>query len=259
MFCSVKPTPQRVCTLIAAWQVFEDSPLVVVANRDEARDRPFEPPARRSWGRSVIAPKDSRAGGSWIGHNDEGVFVGLTNRWQQTTTKATRSRGLLVRDALAAPSTAAAVETLTETLTADAYNPCHLFVADETAAKIVVHDGPRTHPDTHSLSPGVHVLLNAGFNDSWLVPAHRRQEAKQQRRTASRIREHLTPPGTIETWREKALEVVSTHRFGRCLHGNGFGTRSSSVVQLGAQRSWQFASGPPCETTYSEIQATGTD
>ncbi|ELK45622.1 hypothetical protein D320_21146, partial [Haloferax sp. BAB-2207] len=71
------------CTLILAWQVFEDAPVVVAANRDEQLGRPAEPPRR--WengdGPAIVAPRDAEAGGTWVGYNDAGVFVGITNRW----------------------------------------------------------------------------------------------------------------------------------------------------------------------------------
>ncbi|MDR9382369.1 MAG: NRDE family protein, partial [Natronomonas sp.] len=53
------------CTLIVAWRVFDDAPVCVAANRDEATDRPSSPPRVREGDRPVLAPRDERAGGTW--------------------------------------------------------------------------------------------------------------------------------------------------------------------------------------------------
>ena len=91
------------CTLIVLHRCFADAELLVAANRDEYLDRPAEPPALRRWnGRTVLAPRDVRAGGTWLGLNDAGVFAALTNRPNATPDPTRRSRGLLVVDALAA-------------------------------------------------------------------------------------------------------------------------------------------------------------
>jgi len=70
-----------VCTIVIAWQVFTDTPVVVAANRDELLDRPSEPPAVVEEDPRVGAPRDAEAGGTWIGYNEHGVLVALTNRW----------------------------------------------------------------------------------------------------------------------------------------------------------------------------------
>lgn len=246
------------CTLIAAWQVFDDAPVAVAANRDEAHSRPFEPPQRRSWEKPVVAPKDCRAGGTWIGYNERGVVAALTNRWRQPAADevTTRSRGQLVRTALCEPTTTAAVARLRDELTTNEYRPCHLFVADSEAAVLVLNDGPESGHECHHLDPGLHVVLNAGFDDRWLPPTQTRRSATQQG-AAERIRESLRGSATVDEWRERVTAVVSDHRFGRCLHGAGFGTRSSSVVVLGAEPAWEFANGPPCAVPHKHLTAAG--
>ncbi|HLT35932.1 MAG TPA: NRDE family protein, partial [Enhygromyxa sp.] len=93
------------CTIIAALQVWPGRPLVVAANRDEALDRPAIDP--RVWApgevaaRRVLAPRDLRAGGTWLGVNDAGLFVGITNR-RAIPDPRRRSRGELVFEALGA-------------------------------------------------------------------------------------------------------------------------------------------------------------
>src|SRR5262249_10657645 len=91
------------CTLIALHHCIDRAPLVIAANRDEFLDRPAEGPALREIaGGRIVAPRDVRAGGTWLGVNALGVFAALTNRRTSEPDPVRRSRGLLVLDALEA-------------------------------------------------------------------------------------------------------------------------------------------------------------
>ena len=80
--------------------------LQVAANRDEFLARPATPPAPSADGR-WLAPRDLQAGGSWLGVNAAGLFVGVTNRSAGPRDGARRSRGLLVLEALESADAAA--------------------------------------------------------------------------------------------------------------------------------------------------------
>jgi uncharacterized protein with NRDE domain len=154
------------CTLIVFHRCFADAELVIAANRDESLDRPAEPPALRAWhGRTVLAPRDARAGGTWLGTNDAGLFAALTNRPNPHPDAARRSRGLLVSDALAAASAAEAAARLGE-LAARTYNPFNLVVCDSRDAFVVVYE---EKPDVRRLDAGAHVIGN-GDPDSRRLP-----------------------------------------------------------------------------------------
>ena len=75
------------CTLIAIHRTVTGAPLVVAANRDEYLDRPAEGPSiHEKPGGPVLAPRDVRAGGTWLGINPMGVFAGVTNRRAELST-----------------------------------------------------------------------------------------------------------------------------------------------------------------------------
>jgi uncharacterized protein with NRDE domain len=78
--------------------LLEPGRLLVAANRDEAFDRPSAPPAEVEPG--IVAGRDLRAGGTWLGYNRHGLFVAVTNRKDPAPTPDAASRGLLVREAL---------------------------------------------------------------------------------------------------------------------------------------------------------------
>jgi uncharacterized protein with NRDE domain len=233
-----------VCTLVLAWQVFDGTPIAAAANRDEALARPARPPGVVDDPR-VVAPQDEEAGGTWIGYNDAGVFVAITNR--RSDSEGERSRGLLVRDALGRKSASEAVALVRTELADREYAGFNLVIADVTEASLLEWDGVlrTTHFD-----PGVHVVVNEG---------HDRAAPK-----ADRIREAVRPsadPESVEAWFDSAKAVMRDHDLGACVHGEGFGTRSSSLIAIdnaGDGRYW-FADGKPCETDYEVADASDAD
>jgi uncharacterized protein with NRDE domain len=243
-----------VCTLIVAWQVFEDTPICVAANRDEAVDRPSSPPSVRAGDPAILAPRDERAGGTWIGYNEADVLTAVTNRW--VPGDGERSRGLLVEDCLGKRSASAAIDTVESELQRRSYAPFHLFVTDEQTCHLVVHDGDGDGT-THQLSPGVHVIVNVGFDGEWFVPERRPEAGRQQARNAERVGEVLRANiDTAAEWTERAGTILGDHEYGVCIHGNGFGTRSSSLIRLGTERVFEYADGPPCEADFRRVEET---
>jgi YD repeat-containing protein len=244
-----------VCTLTLAWQVFSNAPVALAANRDERLDRPSEPPRRRNWETPVVAPKDAEAAGTWLGYNGHGLLVTITNRWDGRDIEGGRSRGLLVRDALACESAEAAVRFVERELDARAYEGFHMLVADERAALLVEFDGARR---VRTLDPGVHVIVNVGVDGEYDIPAYRENAGRQQAENAEAVRAALRPePGEDgDAWLTRAGTVLGDHEYGVCIHGDGFGTRSSSLVRLGEFPRFEYADGPPCETSYDRVRAS---
>lgn len=262
--------------------------MCVGANRDEARDRPSSPPAVRGEDPRVLAPRDEKAGGTWLGYNEHGVLVAVTNRWVEGSGE--RSRGLLVADALGEPTATAALERVETELRAREYAPFYLVAVDEDDC-FVVESGPgrgdtgdgdvgtgdgdgsglgdRDDPSrgrrsgsswadgyrVHDLEPGVHVVVNVGFDGDWFVPPARPEAGRHQAANAERIRSELRPRDgeSADGWTRRVGEILGDHGYGVCVHGDGFGTRSSSLIRLGDERVFAFADGPPCEHPYEVV------
>ena len=89
------------CTLLIRHNPVDPYPLALLANRDEAYDRPAEGWAWRDGSPPYFAPRDREAGGTWIGLNAAGVVVALTNIFPSQKSGPYRSRGALVTDMLA--------------------------------------------------------------------------------------------------------------------------------------------------------------
>ncbi|MEF8782589.1 MAG: NRDE family protein [Haloarculaceae archaeon] len=243
------------CTLTLAWQVFEDAPLVVAANRDERVDRPSEPPEVRDWETQVIAPLDAKAGGTWLGYNEHGVLVAVTNRWTDGDLSGDRSRGLLVRNALRHESAENAVRYVERELDTRSYAGFNLVVADATAAVLVEWGGRR---QIRHFDPGVHVVVNVGVDGAYTIPAHRSEAAQEQAANADAVRTALQPePGEGSwEWLDRAVDVISDHEYGVCIHRDGFGTRSSSLVHVAENGViYEYADGPPCRTAFERVES----
>jgi uncharacterized protein with NRDE domain len=244
-----------VCTLIVAWRVFEDAPVCVAANRDEAHDRPSSPPRVREGDPAVLAPRDERAGGTWLGYNEAGLLAAVTNRW--VPGDGERSRGLLVDDCLGERSVPDAAALVESELSRRSYAPFHLLLVDEGACLLVVHDGDGAFT-SRPLSAGVHAVVNVGVDGEWFVPERRPEAGRRQARNADRVHAELRPEAaeTAAEWTARAGAILGDHEYGVCIHGDGFGTRSSSLLRLGEKRVFEFADGPPCEATFRRIDAS---
>jgi uncharacterized protein with NRDE domain len=238
------------CTLILLDRVVPEFPVVVAANRDEFFARPAAPPARFAPGDgklAFVAPQDLDAGGTWMGLNSNGVFVGLTNRPVATRDRSARSRGLLVVDALGQPSAAAAADEL-ERVCEQRTSPFNLLAADGRETWLARLQGDRL--ETRPLEPGIHVVCNRDADD----PSSRKiRRIEQMLRT-------LDPAGGLEALVAGLAQVLGAHPDSSnslenpCVHTAEYGTRSSTVLAVGpGKRTWRYAGGAPCETKYDDF------
>ena len=236
------------CTLILFHHCFADAEFVIAANRDEYLDRPAEPPALRFWhGRRVLAPRDVRAGGTWLGTNDAGVFAGITNRPTSSLDASRRSRGLLVAEALGASSAAEAAARLAE-LPAHSYNPFNLLVCDARDAIVVVYE---EKAELQRLSAGPHVIGN-GDPDSRRLPKVARLLDEAGAIAQGSAEQALAAlEGTCVAHGSAGSPLEAT-----CIHAGAYGTRSSTLMRRGRradQDVFRFSDGPPCSHSYRDF------
>jgi hypothetical protein len=130
------------CTVVLLRRPGAPWPLLLAANRDELKSRPWRAPGRH-WSErpEVVAGQDELAGGSWLGINDYGVVAAILNRSGSLGPAAgKRSRGELVLEALDHADAAAAAAALAD-LDPAAYRPFNLIVADHRDAFWLRHAG----------------------------------------------------------------------------------------------------------------------
>jgi uncharacterized protein with NRDE domain len=152
------------CLIVLAYKVHPSYPLIVAANRDEFLERPtvvahFWPDAAH-----ILAGRDLRAGGTWLGVTTGGRFAALTNhRDLRRPPVSGPSRGDLVRKAL---------ETGIEGVDTSVYEGFNLLHG--TVDELMYHSNVN---GAHSiLEPGIHGLSNHLLNTPWPKVQRARQQ-----------------------------------------------------------------------------------
>jgi uncharacterized protein with NRDE domain len=88
------------CTILFSWKTTADYKLVLAANRDEFHERGTL--AAQWWDDhpDILAGRDLKAGGTWMGINKNGRFAAITNYRKFPLETYETSRGDLVKDYL---------------------------------------------------------------------------------------------------------------------------------------------------------------
>ncbi|MBU6195121.1 MAG: NRDE family protein [Burkholderiales bacterium] len=145
-----------------AWQLHPKLPLVLAANRDEFHDRESAPMA---WweGQGILAGRDLRAGGTWLGLSQTGRIALLTNvREPGKQDPQLPSRGALVPMWLQGAPAAPEMAQRLRAMPANGYN---LLGIDLMAAQ--AHCWSNRHGHRHALAPGLYGLSNAALDTPW--------------------------------------------------------------------------------------------
>ena len=225
------------CLLVVAFQVVEDAPLIIAANRDERYDRQATPltvlaPA----GPRILGGRDELAKGTWLAVNEHGVVAGLTNKpAAEGRDPAKRSRGEIPMALAAEASAADAVDALRATLTPESFNPCWVLVGDRDS----LHYVDMTDPDgarSESLPPGVHILENKPLGEPSAKVEHvrdlagelgSRSAAEALLRLRAVLRNHVIPPPPVE---DSEAGLLGAQVAACCVHTEIYGTRSSMLI-----------------------------
>ena len=249
------------CTVVVLFRPGHAWPLLLAANRDEMRDRPWDPPGRHWVDRpNVVAGRDRLADGTWLGLNDEGVVAAVLNRRHSLGPEAGfRSRGELPLEALDHAEASAAADALSHLETAS-YRPFNLLVADNRDAFWLRSAGHGAAVETAPLAPGLSMITARDLNDpaspriGFYLPRFVQAEPPDPGAgawdswagiLASRLYDVEAGPGG-------AMNVDTD---------KGFGTVSSSLMALpavgrvGVRPVWLFAAGPPGDIPHETVGA----
>lgn len=155
------------CLIAWHWQPDQETPLLLIGNRDEFYARPTQ--GLQWWGDAfILAGRDQQAGGTWLGVNRRGQLAALTNyRDPLTIRDTTPSRGALVADFLSGDWSS---QTYLDALVgrcAD-YNPFNLLVFDGHHLMGL----ESRHGRVLSMSPGTGAVSNGDFNIPWPKVTH---------------------------------------------------------------------------------------
>ncbi|HVU89481.1 MAG TPA: NRDE family protein [Pirellulales bacterium] len=161
------------CLLALLYQQIPDAPLAIAANREEFFDRPFLPPRVAGTRCRYLAGIDQRAGGTWLGVNERGLVVAVTNRPKAIVPERPRSRGLLTCDLLEMTTIADAAAHLRRELVSGHYAGANFLLAAANAG--LIFEAGDTLCET-PLRPGLHLVTNGPAND----PADSRQQLARE-------------------------------------------------------------------------------
>lgn len=149
------------CLVAFSWKTNDEFPLIISANRDEFFDRPTKP--LHVWENGVIAGKDLRGGGSWMGFHPNGKWSLLTNyRDFSREQRGEISRGKLIQDYLEGTlEPEAYLESIFKKK--DSYEGFNLLVSGGDKLFYLSNYGA----GIQEVQPGIHGLSNGLINDPW--------------------------------------------------------------------------------------------
>lgn len=161
------------CLLVLAWQAHPRYRLIVAANRDEYHERTAAPLAPWPPPDTMLAGRDLRAGGTWLGLARSRRFGVVTNfRERQRPRRSAPSRGNLIpaylRGEQGAGDFLAGLET-----DAPGYSGFNLLLSDQDA---LWYASNRAETFARPLPPGVYGLSNEFLDTPW--PKLRRVRAR---------------------------------------------------------------------------------
>ena len=222
------------CLIAVRWRPVSAEPLLLLGNRDEFYERPAAPLAWWEGGR-LLAGRDLRAGGTWLGVTRDGRCAAVTNFRQPGPPRPEApSRGQLPLRFLEGGLSAAA---FLEALRGESgrYAPFNLLVYD---GEILLGYQSRNE-EVVPLEPGIHVLSNGDFDAPWpKAEALRRRLAaapqEDDRALLALLEDDLPFPdaelprtGVPLDW-ERALSPVF-------IRTPAYGTRASTLVRVGPE------------------------
>ena len=234
------------CLLAVQYRLVPESPILVAANREEYFERPSLPPSIQSGKPRVLCGVDQKAGGTWLGVNQNGVFVGLCNRSTPGPLFGQRSRGLLAMDLLRATSAERAITRLRAELEKNRYEGCNLIVADARSGYCVYLD---EHLFIQPLEEGLNIIGACGLND----PDDERVQMARRLLTL----QTLDSPVKFLAVASKvfARAPVGPGRPSMVMRRPDYGTVSSSLIALGVKPRdaiYQYSNGAPDRSKFED-------
>jgi uncharacterized protein with NRDE domain len=224
------------CLLVLAWKHHPRYRLILAGNRDEFHDRPAAP---LNWWQDdprILAGRDLKANGTWLGVARSGRFGVVTNyRDLQAPVEGAPSRGQLVpRFLTGATSPKEFLDDLRGA--APRYSGFNLLVGGARALYYSSNRGPNAPA---ALAPGVYGLSNHALDTPWPKLARTRQRFEKLLGEADVVPEDLfTMLGDREAASDRDLpdtglppdwERVVSSPF---IVNERYGTRCSSVLMV---------------------------
>lgn len=224
------------CLVALAWKIHPRWRLVAAGNRDEHHARPTAPLA--AWAQArILAGRDLRAGGTWMGLGPAGRMAVVTNvRKGLPAAPEGPSRGALPAAFLDSDASADA-HAAALAASAAQYAPFNLLLADADACAYV---GNHPAAATRRLAPGTYGLSNGALDAPWPKTERLRALLGQWAQAGSEepqplwdalADERIAADAALpDTGVGIALERRLSAAF---IRGHDYGTRASTLVLVG--------------------------
>lgn len=231
------------CLIIAAIDQHPDYKLIIAANRDEFYARPTEPAHFWKEHPDMLAGKDLKEGGTWMGITKQGKIAAVTNfRSGIGEAKNVFSRGLLVKNYLL--NNYGAEEYLKEIRdNAGSYNGFNLLAGNQDEIFYYSNKGEKIK----KLEKGVHGLSNNFIDVPWPKVVRSKEKLSQliseNKIGVDALFEIMNDRKTADkkdlpsTGIPKTLEEVLSPIFIKAL---AYGTRSSTLLLIDRNNNVRF-------------------
>lgn len=234
------------CLMAVLYRLVPESPILVAANREEYYDRPSQPPSIQSGKPRVLCGLDQRAGGTWLGVNQHGMFVGVCSRRSNGEQLGARARGLLAREVLRTGSARKGVDKAMEEMLSDRFESLNMVICDAESGWVIHAD---QEPEVVPLEEGLNIIGNQDVND----PTDERVRLAHRLLTL----QMLDSPVKFLAVASKVFARAPSPagRPTMVSRGNDYGTVSSTLIALSPKPRdaiFQFASGAPDQAKYED-------
>jgi len=231
------------CLILLAYHVHPSYRLILAANRDEFYERPSLPADFWEDQQNVLAGRDLKEGGAWLGITKEGKFAAVTNYRDPSAFKSNApSRGKLVSHYLIGKQNAGGyLEDVSSQ--ADKYNGFNLLIGDDNDLFVFSSNGEK-----QKLNPGIYGLSNHNLNTPWpKVSRGKRLLKSTLDQKGSELKEalftvladrHIPPDSKLpSTGVGLEWERILSSMF---IKSPDYGTRSSTIILIGKNRRVRF-------------------
>jgi uncharacterized protein with NRDE domain len=260
------------CLILFAYETHPRYRLVLAANRDEFFDRPTAALDQWQDHPHVVAGRDLKEMGTWMGINRRGYLAAITNyRDPAVIQPRAPSRGHLVADYLTGDIPARSYLEHVEAR-GRRYNGFNLLVGDTRGLYYLSN---RDQTGVRRIAPGYYGLSNHLLNTPWpkvesgvrALAAVLEKDIHPDIESMLDLLMNQTPAADDrlpDTGVSRAWEKILSSVF---IRSSNYGTRSSSLLLVDDQggmtfieRTWENGSGAPKEreTRKFEVSATGT-
>ena len=232
--------------MAVVYHLVPEAPILIAANRDDKYSRAISTPSIQSGKPRILASIDSETGGTYLGVNQNGMFVGCIPRKKFAPPYAPRSRSALNRELLRARSARQALDLALEELNSGQYDGANYIIADGECGW-VVHAG--NDVEATELEQGLNVIGKKNLNDN-------RDERVNMARRLLTLQMLDSPVKFL---------AVASKVFARTQHQPGrpsmicrepeFGTVSSTLISLGKKPRdaiYQYSNGAPDRVKFED-------